>query len=85
MEIFEDEKKNQKYYDRAELLKQQIEISLPIDEALILRYFLQLMFHNAINFSSYMKNALYNNGMSKKIRDEKLYLKNKWFNLNNIC
>lgn len=76
VEIFEYEKNNNSYWDKAKLYQQMVNKVLPIAETLYLRYTLLFLFKNTISYFIYIKNALQVKNMNKNSRRKQPILHN---------
>lgn len=79
VEIFEDGKNNDGYWNGAKLYKKVVSKFLPITEALNSGYLLLFLFDNTTSHSVYVKDALQVQEMNKDIEDKQAQLRNSWF------
>ena len=85
VEIFEYGKNNDRYWNGAKLYHQVMKKTLPIAEALYLRYFLLFLFDNTTSYSIYAKDALQVKDINKDIGGRQPQLRNGWYNFNGVC
>ena len=83
VELFEYEKKNERYWNRAKLYKQIVSKALPIAKALYLGYSLLFLFDNTTSHSVYANNALCTRGMNKSSGGKQVWLRNCWYEKDN--
>lgn len=84
-EIFEYEKNNDGYQDRAKSHNQIVNKALPITQILYSGYSLLFLFDNTIGYSVYSKDIFQVKDISKDSRGKQPILQNDQFDYKNIC
>ena len=84
VKIFEYGKNNDGYWDGLKLLKQVVEKTLPIAEALYPGYSFLFMFDNATSHAVYADDALCAGNMNKSSEGKQPLLRDGWFEVDGI-
>lgn len=84
IKIFEYEKKNNKYWNRAKLYQQVVKKTLPFVKALYPNYSLLFLFNNTTSHFIYTKDTLEAKNINKRSKRKEPILHDRWFDQNNI-